>query len=135
MKNKSGSRKENSPASYYSEAFKRHVVDEVESGKLSMTAARLKYDIGGKMTVKNWRVKYARLRAKRTEESMASSEKEAALERRVRELERSLSTAHLKIESLETLVEVAEEELGIDIQKKSGTKPSPDSNSETGVVR
>ena len=100
-----------------------------------MAAARLKYGIGGKMTVKHWREKYAKLFIEPKESLMASTEKEAALERRVRELERSLSNAHLKIESLEVLIEVAEEELGVNIQKKSGTRPLPASKSDRGTAR
>lgn len=40
------------------------------------------------------------------------------------ELERALAQAHLKILSLETVIESAEEELGIDLKKSTVTKQS-----------
>ena len=138
MKKQSGSTSPSSPQQYYGEAFKRHVVSEVQSGKISMTTARLKYGIGGKMTVKRWCQKYARLRPQLYEDAMKaaeSSRNDTALEQRVRELERSLSTAHLKIESLEVLLEVAEEQLGVDIRKKYGTTPSTASKNANRSAR
>lgn len=40
------------------------------------------------------------------------------------ETEKALQHANLKIEALETLIEIAQKELGIDIVKKFGTKQS-----------
>ena len=42
-----------------------------------------------------------------------------------KELLKQLEEARLKIASLETMIEIANKELGIDIGKKSGTKQSP----------
>ena len=41
---------------------------------------------------------------------------------RIKELEAALEVAKLKIVGLETLIDVAEEQLNIEIRKKSGTK-------------
>lgn len=51
------------------------------------------------------------------------NEKSTASER-IRKLEQALADAELKNLALETLINVAERELGIDIRKKSGSKPS-----------
>jgi hypothetical protein len=44
-------------------------------------------------------------------------------ERTFQELEAELKLAKLKIIALETMIDVAEEQLNIEIRKKSGTKP------------
>ncbi len=43
---------------------------------------------------------------------------------RIRQLERALEDANLKILGLETIINVAEKDLKIDIRKKPGTKQS-----------
>jgi hypothetical protein len=40
-------------------------------------------------------------------------------------LEQQLAEAQLKIRALETMIDIAEEQLKIDIRKKSGAKQSP----------
>ena len=54
---------------------------------------------------------------KRANESTPESE-------RIRQLERALEDANLKILGLETIINVAEKDLKIDIRKKPGTKQS-----------
>lgn len=40
-------------------------------------------------------------------------------------LEEQLAYAQLKIQALETLIDIAEEKLNVDIRKKSGARQSP----------
>ncbi|WP_374163979.1 hypothetical protein [Arcticibacter sp. MXS-1] len=40
-------------------------------------------------------------------------------------LEEQLAYAQLKIQALETLIDIAEEQLNVDIRKKSGARQSP----------
>jgi hypothetical protein len=49
--------------------------------------------------------------------SASSSSKEQGLQKRIKELE-------LKVEALETMIDIAEEQLHIDIRKKSGSQRS-----------
>ena len=46
------------------------------------------------------------------------------LKKQKAELESALAKAHLKILSLESIIETAEEELGIELKKSSGKKQS-----------
>jgi hypothetical protein len=53
-----------------------------------------------------------------------SDEEIEALKKRAKELEKALQYANLKIDGLETLIDVAEKELRIKIRKKPGSKQS-----------
>ena len=53
-----------------------------------------------------------------------SSFSEVELAERVKTLERQLRQSELKAEMLETMIDIAEGQLNIDIRKKSGTKQS-----------
>lgn len=53
---------------------------------------------------------------------MTEEQKIKALQKKVKELTKALEQAKLKSDSLETMVQVAEQELHIKIRKKRGTK-------------
>jgi len=53
---------------------------------------------------------------------MTEDQKINLLEKKVKELTKSLDYANLKKDSLETMIKVAEEDLHIKIRKKRGTK-------------
>ena len=55
---------------------------------------------------------------------MTGDQKMALLERKVKELTKFLEDAKLKNASLETMIQIAEEELHIKLRKKRGTKQS-----------
>ena len=121
----------------YSSAFKHKVVNEIESGKLSITGARKLYSIGGSLTIQKWIKKLGKLQLlNKTVRIELKDEisKLKELEKRNKELESALANAHIKIVTYESLIEVAEEELGVDIKKnlrseqlKSAAKSSRDS--------
>jgi hypothetical protein len=46
------------------------------------------------------------------------------LKKKVRQLEKQLQTERIRSEFYRTMIDVAERELGISIEKKSGTNPS-----------
>jgi len=109
----------------YSEAFKRQVVREVMSGILTKDGARRKYNIGGKTTVLGWCRKYGsqeELGIKVKIMTQREEDENTILKRRIKELEKSLEKSQFKNEALETLIDVAEQELDIKIRKKSGAK-------------
>lgn len=112
---------------YYSIAFKQKVVSEIESGKLSIGSARRIYDIGGTSTIQGWirRLGKDHLLNKVVRIQMKDEkDKLKELEKKRRELESALSEAHLKIRSLETLLDIASEHYGTDIKKNFATKAS-----------
>jgi transposase len=114
---------------WFTEAFKRHVVWEVESGRISQTEANRRYGILGHSTILEWCRKYGKLQLHRNTraELTRMDEKEIELLRLRNEnkaLKQELEDARFKTVVLETLVDVAERELGIPIRKKYGAKRS-----------
>lgn len=110
----------------FSESFKIHVVEEVEAGLLRQAEAMRKYDILGHSTVQKWCRKYGRLQSTVSRgRRMSKQEYETMrLENEIKALKRELDDARFKNVVLETLVEMAEKELGIPIRKKYGAKQS-----------
>lgn len=104
----------------YSESFKKNVVRQVESGKLSKDGAKDKYNIGGKSTVLNWCRKYGKSTSFiRSRYNMAKDKTaEAAYKKRIKELESALSTSNLRSTYLECVLEAIEEEYGVNLVKK-----------------
>ena len=104
----------------YSLSFRQKVVDEIERGKLTVYQARHLYDIGGGGTIQNWIKKFGRLhllnKVVRIEMKDEVS-KLKQLEKKNKELESALANAHLKLITYESLIEVVEDELGIDLKK------------------
>ncbi len=109
----------------YSLAFQQKVVSEIESGKLTIAEARRVYDIGGGGTIYTWIHKLGKnnLIAKVVRVEMKDErDKIKQLKKEKQELESALAQAHVKLVCLESLIECAEEEFNIDINKKVGTR-------------
>ena len=108
---------------------KRKIVQEIHSGLIGQRAAARKYGLNRK-TIATWLTDYSVVNLKPKEiaqeaiSSMTENAKTKLLARQVQELTKALENARLKISSLETLIEVSEEELHIKIRKKPGTKRS-----------
>jgi len=108
----------------YSTAFKLKVVSEIEKGKLSIDQAREIYDIGGKQTIQKWMTKLGKrdLISHVVRIEMKNEiDKVKQLKKEKQELESALAQSQLKILTLESLVEIAKDEYGIDL-KKNGEK-------------
>jgi transposase-like protein len=113
----------------FTEAFKHHVVREVESGRISQSEANRKYGILGHSTILKWCRKYGKLPTRRITKSglKKMDEREIELLRLENEnkaLRQELEDARFKNVVLETLVDVAERELKVPIRKKYGAKRS-----------
>jgi len=102
----------------YGEAFKRQVVEEIETGKLGgVNDASRRYGIRGKNTVSNWLRQYGRedLQTKRiTITTMKEQDENKQLKKRVKELERALSDAYMKGMLSDSYLEIACEQMGMD---------------------
>lgn len=112
----------------YSTAFKLKVVKEIEEGKLTLSGAKKLYGIGGGDTIQKWIRKLGKLhllnkiiRVEMKDEVSKIKE----LEKQKKELESALAQAHLKILAYESLIEAAENKLGIDLKKNIGQKQLP----------
>ena len=109
----------------YSLAFKQKVVKEIEEGKLSQSEASKLYNIKGGSTIQKWIKKMGKnyllnkiVRIELTDEVNMLKQRE----KEKRELESALAQAHLKIMSLEKMLEIAGKEYGEDLKKKYGTE-------------
>jgi transposase-like protein len=101
----------------YSEALKRGIVEEIESGRLSIRDAS--DEVGAAVTqVQKWLEEYGRFKPKRdVVEVVMKSEKE-----KIAELEKALAEAHLKIRVYDELINQAKKKYKIDIKKNFGTQ-------------
>ena len=110
----------------YSMSFKQKVISEIESGKYSLQEASEIYSISGQ-SLYNWLRKFGRNhligRIVRVE-MKGEADRIKQLEAEKKELESALAKAHLKIITLESTIEVAEEKYKIDFKKKIGLKGS-----------
>ena len=108
----------------YSENFKRKVVAEVLSGQISKEEARRRYHIAGHCTVLKWIRKFEKQEhCLRPMKSNSHRSKEALL-KRIKELERQVEDEKLRSEAFSLMIDIAEQELDIEIRKKPGTKQS-----------
>jgi len=98
--------------------YKRQIVNEIETGKLTFLEALKKYKVS-ESTLYNWRKKYSNdiVRAKPTG-NMEKSEKSSHDPVEYQQLE----DLKLKIIALETMIDIAEKEFNIPIRKKCGSK-------------
>jgi transposase-like protein len=114
----------------YPDEFKIKVVKEYLETDLSQAAIMEKYDIRGAGCIPNWIRKFGlqkpsdeeiKLRELMTKETRKSA-REIELEAKVRDLERALEYEQLRSYALDTLIDVAERDLKVDIRKKPGSK-------------
>lgn len=115
----------------YSEAFKLEVIQEVLEGKISKEEARRLYRIRSKSAILEWTRQYSgengfdkRGKVLKNKETEFSNHQLTEQARRILELEEALRLEKLKVTLSNKMIDIAEEEFGIDIRKKSGAKQS-----------
>jgi transposase-like protein len=115
----------------YTEDFKWQVVQEVLSGKLSKAEANRLYGIRSKSAILYWMRQYSGISNYRestkklsSKEAMKNKQEIIALEEKLQKLEKSLKRERNKSAIYEKMLEIAEEEYGINIRKKYGAKQS-----------
>jgi len=104
------------PTPHYSSAFKKKIVREFESGFLNKDQLQLKYGIGGNSTILKWCRQYGKFvypESKATGGPMKDPQKQ-----RIKELEKKLKAAELKLKVYDKLIEITNRELDTDIKKK-----------------
>jgi transposase-like protein len=112
---------------YYSDEFKRSVVNEVLKGILSKEGARVKYGIKGSSAVLNWIRKFdgSKSRPMDTKKKLGSSGKTLEeLEAENQRLKQELEMEQLRTRALNVMIDIAEDQFKIPIRKKSGAKQS-----------
>lgn len=121
----------------YTEEFKRAVIEEYFAGGINLADLHKKHDIKMHDGIQRWmrQLGYQRdgkkirslslskplsLASKKTNKPEPSSTE--ALQRRIKDLERSLEDEQLRSEAYRRMIDIAEKELNIPIRKKPDTK-------------
>jgi len=123
----------------YSEEFKWKVVQEVLSGNLTKEEARRVYSIKGNCNILYWMRAFSGVTDYRNGgiiheniNDMANTNKQREAEQEIVRLKKELKAERLRADLWQKVVEVAEEELGVDIRKKFGARQSPDVDNSKG---
>lgn len=110
---------------YFSESFKKKKVKEIEGKLTTVHEISREYHVT-RTAVYKWVYKYSQTMKKGVRqivEESSDTKKLQLLKEQVKELERIIGQKQLKVDFLEKVIELTEEEYGIDIKKKYGNKP------------
>jgi transposase-like protein len=105
---------------YFSEEFRKAKVREIEQNLSTVTEIKQTYQVSS-TTIYKWLNKYSTMRKKQERqvvESQSDTRKIQQLKEQVRALEQALGQKQLLIDFQSKMLELAEEEYGIDIKKK-----------------
>ena len=105
---------------------KRHIATEVSSGRITVPLAEVKYNIP-RTTIYDWVKQYGYdIATANPPEQMSEEQKDklSKLQAENEAVKKVLEESRLKVLALETMIDIAEKELSIDIRKKPGTKQS-----------
>lgn len=107
-------------------AFRRWLVREIVSGRMTQKQAIERFDFGvkeGYTLLYEWIKRYSPgIPVTLPVMSEKERQKLEALQKQIKALEKDLEHAQMKNIALETMIDVAEEQLKIKIRKKSGPK-------------
>lgn len=111
--------------SNYETSFRRWLVVEIESGRMSWQEARSRFNLPYHFEhlYKGWQKKYSddivlTLPLMSAKDRTNNQE----LEKRIKELEKQLELSQMKIVALNTVIDIAEKDYKLEIRKKSGLK-------------
>jgi transposase-like protein len=122
----------------FSEDARRKIVMEVLSGTLTKEQARHVYGIKSKSVILEWMRIFAGLERRVPKDPLPilrnMSEKQDSnieLKARIKQLEEELKLSQLKGRAYQIMVDIAKEEYGLDLEKKSGAKQFKDSEKKS----
>lgn len=116
----------------YSEEFKKQIVSDFETGKFSVCQLEKLHGISN-VSIYGWIYKYSTFNEKGyhiVEHHSSSKKKLEDLEAKVKNLEAALGRKQIMIDYLETMIDVAKDELDIDIKKNYSTPQSKKSSTK-----
>ena len=112
----------------YTNAEKLRLINECLSSNETMDAFQKRHGMGHS-TISKWMAKLSEITQEvtvemkiATERTQEKSLRETALEAKVAQLEKELQAEKMRTLAYSTLIDTAEEELGISLRKKSGAK-------------
>ena len=108
----------------YPLTFKRWIAQEIEAKRISLRQAKEKYVIPeDDATIYKWIERYGQGKELSLATMTAKEKQEKVfLENRIKELEKALEMAKFKNIAMETMIDIAEDQLKISIRKKAGPK-------------
>lgn len=118
----------------YSEEFKRSIVKDFEKGDYNVPQLSRLYHIQSGL-IYRWIYKYSIFNEKKSqvvEMKSSNQNKINELERKVKELEQAVGQKQIMIDYLEKMMDLAKEELEIDIKKNFAT-PLSDGSEKTQI--
>lgn len=126
--NPEGFRQEKIDLSKYEKCFRRWLVSEIDSGKMSIEEAKKRFKLPTHFKTlfkKVWQPKYSD-EIHLSLQAMSAKERtdNKALEKRIAELEKQLELSKMKNVALNTIIDIAEQDYKLQIRKKSGPKQS-----------
>jgi len=117
------------PMLRYSETFKLKVVQQIESGKLTISEASRLYEIKGTNTIYTWLRKYGKNELIRKVVRIETMDEKSIIkqkEQRIRELESALASLALHNLCLQNYADVVNENISEEVKKTSLSKLSPE---------
>lgn len=111
---------------HYSNLQKRTIVTAIEQARMTIREAQAAYNIKNGKLIRNWLIQFKAEKVELcvvTEPAMAKKPRPITTAQ-AEALQKALEEAEMKIKALNTLIDVAEEQLKIDIRKKSGARQS-----------
>jgi len=105
--------------------FRRKVIEDLLKGEQTINEISQKYNVSNR-SVRHWLTVWQHEQKDLVISPPMAHEQEPVdnSDKDKRELEKELALAKAKIVTLETIIDIAEEQFKIEIRKKSGTKPS-----------
>lgn len=106
---------------YFSESLKRSKVREYEQNLVTVAELSRMYQVS-RTTVYKWIYRYSSLyhrEERQIVEKKSDTRKIKDLEAKLKEMERMIGQKQIKIDFYEKMIEIAEEDLGIDLKKNT----------------
>lgn len=110
---------------YFSDSFKLGVIQRIVSGEMTKEQARIHYGIGGNSAILNWMRKFEYTshspdpKPMKKKSSNDHTNDPAKLKKQLRHTQKLLERGQLRSEFYQTMIDIAERELGVSIRKKS----------------
>jgi len=105
----------------YSNCFKRTVVEAIEKEGISLESARLRYGIGGSVTIQKWIRKFGKnelLNKVVTVSTLEERDELSRLREEVKQLKIAYAELALHHKLSESVIEISDEMFGLDLKKK-----------------
>ena len=116
---------------HYTDEEKLNLIEAYQASGLCVSHFQKKNGLGNS-TISRWMAKFGLSKVNERKQMAAIEEKsksidkrsaqERILEARIKQLEEELKDEKIKSLAYKTMIEIAEEELGVDISKKAGAK-------------